>query len=154
MKRLLLLPLLGVLSLTMMTSCIKDYVTEEHIHQYYEGSKIYTTEYTIDAKDWQKGDFNGRQYLYCTMDNTDITPNVMDKGAVFGYMWTLYNNENYCWSPLPYVYPLIVDNKTVPENIRIEIEEGLVTFIIEELDAKEPFGVEDTMYFKVVVMTE
>ncbi len=155
MKKILFFFFELLISLTMMTSCIKDYITEEHIHEYYEGSKIYTQEYTITPRDWQKGDFDGRQYLYCSVDNNHITNYVMDnKGAVFAYMWTQYSESGYCWSPLPYVYPLVIEDKVIPENFRIEIEEDRVTFIIEDLDAKEVCSVNVDMYFKVVVMVE
>lgn len=155
MKKILFFLFEFLLSLTLMTSCIKDYITEEHIHEYYEGSKVYAQEYTIKSRDWQKAEFSGRQYLYCSVDNADITKYVMDNnGAVLAYMWTQYNTDDYCWSPLPYVYPLVVDDKVIPENFRIEIEEGHVTFIVEDLDAKEVCGINEDTYFKVVVMVD
>lgn len=153
---------IAVLTAALMTSCEKQYITEEYItHEHYEyGSKVYTREYNIKKEDWQVGDFeDGRVYLYAVCDNPDITENVMNNGAVIGYYWLTYNpTENLSsWNLMPYVYPYIYENDNkekviVGENFRLEYETGTVTFVVEDLDGVQPDDMGDETIFKVVVV--
>jgi hypothetical protein len=152
-KNFLLLSMLVSL-LALNTSCHKEYVTEE----YYQGAQVYTLEYTIQPNEWQLDDNGERPYLYVIVDNRDITDAVMKNGAVLGYMWNTYNQEENLssWNTLPYVYPYVYQtdegSTAVGENIRFEYEPGTVTFVIEDLDAVTPGPVLDPMTFKIVVV--
>ena len=140
------------------TSCKKEYITEEY---YTQGSQIFTYEYTVKASDWQQGDYFGtRPYWYAIVDDDDITNQVMDNGAVLGYLWNVYdNNGNASWNTLPYVYSYVTSDDdgndiTVAENIRFEYENGIATFVIEDLDGVLPEAYPDDLTFKIVVVKD
>lgn len=141
------------------TSCTKEYVTkEEYITEnHYDGAQIFTREYTINPDQWTLEHYDdGRPYFLATVDNPDITNQVMDHGVVLGYIWYTYNIEieGSSWNALPYVFPLYLEseNAIVPENIRMEYENGLVYFVIEDLDRNVPELNGSPLIFKVAVI--
>ncbi len=162
--RFFLMSSLAIASLFVSTSCEKQYVTKEyyvteehHTHNEY-GAQMYTTEYLIKGSDWKVGYYDdGRKYLYVECNNADITDKVMKNGAVLAYFWFTYKEDASSWNILPYVYPYLYENDkgetvAVGENIRYEYENGIVTFIIEDLDGFQPDAMEINSEFKVVVL--
>lgn len=156
MKRILISMLMAVMALT---GCHKEYITEEVYN--YDGSQVFTREYTVQPKDWEVGDYpDGRPYLYASFENPDITPKVMDYGAVMAYVWNTYDQKTGAgsWNPLPFVYPYLYqgeDGETyaVGENIRFEFEDNTVTFVIEDLDSYTPEETINPIIFKVVCIS-
>lgn len=127
-----ILPLLAVFAMVLTTSC-----TDE--------SMVFTQYYTITAYDWSKP--AGVNYYVSDWTNPDITPAVVDHGAVVAYV---VDNNRY--NQLPYILPYTTDNgNVVPENLRFEWGNGMVRFILEDLDGYEPEHVDQipNLSFKV-----
>ena len=138
--------------------CTKEYITENNLS---------TTIYTIQPKHWSRNEGENNpgawNYLYCTVDNKDITSEVMDKGAVQAFIYYTYDASSNlsAWTTLPFVYPLeltVYNDEThqdelviVPENIRFEYELGKVTFIMQDLDGYDPEDISNSMSIKVCV---
>jgi len=140
-------------------SCTKEYITkEEYITEnHYDGAQIFTREYTINPDQWTSEHYDdGRPYFLATVENPDITNQVMDHGVVLGYIWYTYNIETggSSWNALPYVFPLYLKSEDiiVPENIRMEYEKGKVYFVIEDLDSQVPELNGSSLIFKVAVI--
>lgn len=127
---------------------------------YYE-NKLSTTIYTIQPKHWTLNEDlvpGTDNYYFCTVDNPDITDEVMDKGAVQAFVYYTYNKaENLsAWTSLPFVYPAEYTDDSnqlimVAENLRFEWEKGSVTFILQPLDGYTPEQIGNTMSIKVCV---
>ena len=93
----------------------------------------------------------------------DITQEVVDNGTVQAFIYTLYDVANNLgsWNPLPFVYPLLIEEKDdsgnvvnsfiVAENTRFEYNVGKVTFIIQDLDGINPLDIANEMSIKVCV---
>lgn len=146
------------------SGCTKEYITNE----YYEGSKVYARDFTVKPSDWQfnypDGGTIAREdnYLWAEFDNPDITQNAVDNGTVQAFIYTIYDVTNNLgsWNPLPYVYPLLIEEKEngtvvnsyiVGENTRFEYNVGKVTFIIQDLDGINPVDIANEMSIKVCV---
>lgn len=158
MKILKLILAVSALALAV-TGCSDD-------NYYYYENNLSTTIYTIKPEHWElnlDGEPGSNNYFYCTVDNKDITAEVMDKGAVQAFVYYTYNKQENlsAWTTLPFVYPMeFVETDTdtgtqtvtvVPENLRFEWEEGSVTFIIQDLDGYSPSDIKNTMSIKVCV---
>ena len=151
-------------ALCLAVSCEKKYITE--VTEYH--SNVTTFDVRIAPGDWKReqgelepGGFN---YLYYIYKSNEITSDVMKKGAVVAYIYTLYDakTQQGAWNLLPYVYPLEVndvDKDTgapvtliVPETIRCEWEEGMITFVIQDLDGFDPLDISETLQMRVSVI--
>ena len=148
----------------LLCGCTKEYITNE----YYQGAKVYARDYTIKPSDWKTlypdGDKIAREdnYFFAEFDNPDITQNAVDNGTVQAFIYTIYDVTNNLgsWNPLPYVYPLLIEEKEngtvvnsyiVGENTRFEYNVGKVTFIIQDLDGINPVDIANEMSIKVCV---
>ena len=155
----------------LLCGCTKEYITNE----YYQGAKVYARDYTIKPSDWKTlypdGDKIAREdnYFFAEFDNPDITQNAVDNGTVQAFIYTIYDVTNNLgsWNPLPYVYPLLIEEKDgtgavinsyiVGENTRFdyhydkEDKIGKVTFIIQDLDGINPVAIANSMSIKVCV---
>ena len=146
--------------LCLAVSCEKKYITEEYITEYH--SNVTTFDVRIAPGDWlreSEGEEPGEsQYLYYIYSTNSITQDVMKKGAVVAYIYTLYDTQKQmgAWNLLPYVYPLSINDDgqdaIVPETIRCEWEEGMITFIIQDLDGYAPIDVEETLLMRVSII--
>ena len=159
----LFIPALALAAL--FSGCTKEYITNE----YYQGSKVYARDFTVKPSDWQVNYADGDQitrednYLWAEFDNPDITQDAVDNGTVQAFIYTLYDVTNNLgsWNPLPYVYPLLIEEKDgtgavinsyiVGENTRFEYNVGKVTFIIQDLDGINPVDIANSMSIKVCV---
>jgi len=145
------------------SGCSKDY-HDEYITY---GAQVLTQEYTINPADWSL--LNGENlpgagnYLYVEFENHDITADVIKNGAVTADVYAIYDVQKNlgAWNPLPYVIPVEfnVTNsdgspaiQIVPENLRMEWEQGLVTFVIQDLDGYNPEDMASTIYIRVTVI--
>lgn len=155
MKHLKLFALLAIAAATL-TGCTKEYY----------GAQVFTHEYRIVPNDWKRieGELlpGSNNYLYAAFANSDITPYVVANGSVTADVWAIYDvGENKgSWHPLPYVYPCEVqvsysDGTTgievIPETIRMEWEEGIVTFIIQDLHGEDPEAMINSITVRVTV---
>ena len=140
-------------------SCTKKY--------YVEGTRIHTEEYKIVPNDWQRNTGNlepgAYNYLYVEKNNSYITRGVMNSGSVQGDVYVVYDTSNDlgAWNPLPYVYPIEITETddsgnqnivVVPETLRMEWEEGKVTFILQDLDGFDPLDLVSSMSLRVSVI--
>ena len=148
----------------LLCGCTKEYITNE----YYQGSKVYARDFTVKPSDWQVNYTDGGtiaredNYLWAEFDNPDITQNAVDNGTVQAFIYTIYDVTNNLgsWNPLPYVYPLLIEEKEngtvvnsyiVGENTRFEYNVGKVTFIIQDLDGINPVDIANSMSIKLCV---
>lgn len=153
MKHLKLFALLAIAVATL-TGCTKEYY----------GAQVFTHVYTIVPDNWIRNEGanlpGANNYIYAAFNNPDITRDVVENGSVTADVWALYDyGQNLgSWHPLPYVYPLELnvtydDGTTglvvIPETIRMEWEEGRVTFIIQDLDGYDPELLTNTITVRV-----
>ena len=151
-----------MLALTLLaTGCKKEYVTYEE----YNGSVVYTHEYSVTPAQWTRVQGNNLpgsdNYLFASFENADIDAKMMENGTVNAYVYNVYDVRNNLgsWNTLPFVFPLevnveengVVSTVIVPENVRFEWEQGKVTFIIQDLDGYDPEDMIQTLNFKVCV---
>lgn len=134
-------PLLMVfVSGVMATSCGREPVLIESVHTSVLNQEVKWT-------DWRAGN----DHLYATFEWPALTQNVLRYGSVTAY--TYYNDIQV---PLPHVIPIYytIDGEevVVPENLRYEIEEGRITFVMQDLDGFIPEGIENSapINFRVV----
>lgn len=154
----LFIPALAILALAQ--GCTKEYITN------YNGAQVYARDFTVKPADWKRnqGDNNPGfdNYLYADFDDPDITQKAVDNGTVQAFIYVIYDVANNLgsWNPLPFAYPLELQeddgsgNKTiviVPEVTRMEYNEGRVTFIIQDLDGYDPEDITNSMSIKVCV---
>ena len=118
------------------TSCGPD--------QLIEGSHVRVAEMTVYRNQWND---DGSGYLWKSFDWSEgITNEVLQYGTVVAYV---YDGERQC--PLPHVIPITYDNsQVVPENLRFDMEPGIITFIMEDLDGFLPAGINTDLTFRVV----
>ena len=144
------------------SGCTKEYITNE----YYQGSKVYARDFTVKPTDWQFNYDDGGtipredNYLWAEFDDPDITENAVDNGTVQAFIYTEVGDIK-SWNPLPFVYPLLIEEKDntgavlnsyiVGENTRFEYNVGKVTFIIQDLDGINPVDIANDMSIKVCV---
>jgi hypothetical protein len=161
----LLIPAIAVLAL--LQGCTKEYITKQYITQEYNGAQVYARDYTVKQSDWKRNEGENNpgfdNYLYAEFDNPDITKDVVDNGTVQAFIYTIYNVEENLgsWNPLPFVYPLLIEEKDdsgnvvnsfiVAENTRFEYNVGKVTFIIQDLDGINPLDIANEMSIRVCV---
>lgn len=139
--------------------CTRKYIVD--------GVDVHSEDYQIVPADWQRntgdaepGAFN---YLYVTKVNNRITADVLNNGSVHADVYVIYDTSKNlgAWTPLPYVYPLEItetdsqgNSTTViaPETLRMEWEEGSVTFILQDLDGFDPLDMTSVMTIRVTVI--
>ena len=158
MKKITLFALLAVVLATF-SGCTKEYITY--------GAQVSTHEYTITPAQWTRNqganEYDADNYLYATFENKDINRYVVHNGTVTADVYLLYDAQNnkWSWRPLPYVYPFEVQVTDaegnvsytfVPRNLRMEWEEGIVTFIIQDLDGYDPTALNSTITIRVTVI--
>lgn len=120
-----LLPLMAAF-LLLATGCSKD-------------ARVVTLYYTVNPGEWQQNaDDGGYGYYYAECQCPELTPDVIMDGAVTAYY--LENSGNYSYdNQLPYLVPYYVnaDDGTSSlyfENVRYDLSENFVTFIIQQSD--------------------
>ncbi|MDR1699297.1 MAG: hypothetical protein LBR75_05700 [Prevotellaceae bacterium] len=124
--------------------------TEEKYHDHdYAAIDIY--EYygnnAIMPREWQIEDGDDGVYYYATRRLPAINDNVIYGGVVLCYF--IENNRD---NLLPYIRPWKADNYIYSENIRFDIQNGQIRFIVETNNFNSPADIDIPMEFKVVVM--
>lgn len=88
----------------------------------------------IDAKhnEWVPNGISGNPgfYIYHEFKFPEINKAVIDKGAVLVYLIDGDGRDNI----LPYVYPVDNGYNLIMQNIRFEIEQGILTLVVESQD--------------------
>jgi hypothetical protein len=115
----------------------KTYETYEIVKK---GVDMTTIEITASRTGWhdsKEGEGNPGFYVYQQFDFPEITPEIFNNGSVLVYM--IETNQDYtCKHVLPYVYPRdVIDNGNrfqIMQNIRYEVEPGLLTIAVEWQD--------------------
>lgn len=115
----------------------KTYETYEIVKK---GVDMTTIEITASKNGWhdsKEGEGNPGFYVYQQFDFPEITPEIFNDGSVLVYM--IEHAEEYtCKHILPYVYPRdVVDGNNrfqIMQNIRYEVEPGLLTIAVEWQD--------------------
>ena len=112
-----------------------------------EGSTTRVMVTTVYRNQWID---NGSNYLWCAVNWDAITPYVLERGTVVAYCF-----DGTRQAPLPHVIPITynTDNGplTVAENVRFDLEPGIITFIMQDMDGALPEGINEDLTFRVVV---
>jgi hypothetical protein len=111
-----------------------------------QGVEMYTSDITlIDSnRDWQISGVEGEPgfYIYQQFEIDAITPDVFEDGAVIVYFYETDQRGNMAVKhALPYVYSRDLQDGhggyyQIMQNIRYEIEPGLLTIVVEWEDYK------------------
>lgn len=113
-----------------------------------DGAMIRTEEYIIKPTDWIAT--NDCLYVECNADF--LTRSAIDNGIV---SVCYYIDEERTWAPLPFIrtvtYSGGMSSTTTVESIRAEWSEGLVVFIVEDMDGRVPLLFDRDKRFKVSV---
>lgn len=113
-----------------------------------DGAMIRTEEYIIKPTDWIVT--NDCLYVECNADV--LTRSAIDNGIVSA---CYYIDEERTWAPLPFIrtvtYSSGMSTTTTVESIRAEWSEGLVVFIVEDMDGRVPLLFDRDKRFKVSV---
>lgn len=122
MKR-FILPALAIVAMALASvSCTRDTVVIQSMHTKY-------AEFTVTNDLWEE---DANQDLVASLRWDLLSSSILTSGNVQAY---LYEGERQV--PLPYVYPVVfiddAGNEFVrPLNIRFDIEEGVISFIITD----------------------
>lgn len=113
-----------------------------------EPAAIIDTYYVdIDPGEWSRQSDMG--YYYCEKSLPAISQGVIEYGAVFCYFIDEYGYDNL----MPYLYPYYdADGGLFWQNIRYDVSQGKITFIIQESDMYTEGSINARMKFKVSVM--
>lgn len=97
-----------------------------------KGVSIYTDYIDANANEWSISGVSGQPgcYLYHEYKFPEITNDVINKGAVLVYLVDGDGRDNI----LPYVYPVDNGMNLLMQNIRYEVEKGILTIVIESQD--------------------
>ena len=123
-----------VLGTLMLCGCdvYRTYETYEVVKQ---GTDMFVD--YIDAKGdkWERSGIEGNPgfYVYQEYRFNEITDDVLDKGAVLVYLVDADGRDNI----LPYVFPVDNGHELIMQNIRYDVEKGILTIIIEWQDFKK-----------------
>ena len=123
-----------VLGTLMLCGCdvYRTYETYEVVKQ---GTDMFVD--YIDAKGdkWERSGIEGNPgfYVYQEYRFDEITDDVLDKGAVLVYLVDADGRDNI----LPYVFPVDNGYELIMQNIRYDVEKGILTIIIEWQDFKK-----------------
>lgn len=125
--------ILTLASLSLM-GCGDVYKTVQEYEIIKQGTDLFTD--YIDARnaDWKLSGREGNPgcYLYQEYKFDEITDRVLESGAVLVYLVDGDGRDNI----LPYVLPFDNGREIVMQNIRFDVERGILTLIIEWQDFK------------------
>ncbi len=109
----------------LMTSCIKE--EDVHIHNYGIVKTFYIDVY---SNHWV--DRSELSYIYASFSAPEITKAVIENGIVVAYYIDADGRDNM----LPYLLPYYDNNidDYYYENVRFDISQGEITFIIQDSD--------------------
>ena len=136
----------AVVAMSFCFSSCSDEVALESVNTRVMEETIYWNQWT-DYVDNQ----NNIRYKYHVTEWDAISTDVLNYGTVTAYF---YDGDNQ--TPLPYVIPITYNTATGPvvvgENLRYDLQPGSITFIMQDLDAELPTGLDNTapLTFRVV----
>ena len=124
------------------------------IHEHYEtyevvGSELFVDYIDVNGSDWLLYGVEGQPgcYVYQEFRFDEINQKVLNGGAVLVYLVDADNRDNI----LPYVFPVDNGHELIMQNIRYEVELGILTIVIEWQDFKK--YIQDNYKFKVCILT-
>lgn len=96
------------------------------------GVDMFTDYIDVNRDDWKSAGREGDPgyYLYQEFKFKEITSRVLREGSVLVYLVDADNRDNI----LPYVTPFDNGRNIVMQNIRYEVEKGILTMVIEWQD--------------------
>jgi len=115
------------------------------------GVDIFTDYIDVKANDWKPAGVAGDPgfYIYQEYGFKEITNLVLREGAVLVYLVDADNRDN----ALPYVSPFDNGRNIVMQNIRFEVEKGILTIVVEWQDFDSYVRDLRDMRFKVCVLS-
>lgn len=134
----------------LLCSCGDVYRTYETYEVVRPGVEMFTDYIDVRATDWKIDGTQGQPgcYVYQEFKFPEVNATVLDKGAVLVYLVDASGRDNI----LPYVYPVKNEyGQKLMQNIRYDVEEGLVTLVVEWEDFKV-YGL-DNFKFKVCILS-
>lgn len=110
----------------------KTYETYEVVKQ---GTDMFVDYIDAKGNKWERSGIEGNPgfYVYQEYRFDEITDDVLDKGAVLVYLVDADGRDNI----LPYVFPVDNGHELIMQNIRYDVEKGILTIIIEWQDFKK-----------------
>ena len=130
-------------------SCGDVYRTYETYEIVKQGTDMFVDYIEARGTDWQLSGTQGTPgcYVYQEFSFKEINQEVIDKGAVLVYLVDADDRDNI----LPYVFPVDNGHELIMQNIRYEVERGILTIVIEWQDFKK--YIQGDYKFKVCILT-
>ncbi|MBO7437728.1 MAG: hypothetical protein J6T97_07930 [Bacteroidaceae bacterium] len=103
---------------------------------------------TAKGNEWFESGTEGQPgfYIYQEFAIPEITDDVLNNGAVLAYLVDAEGRDNI----LPYVFPVDNGHELIMQNIRYEVEKGILTFVIEWQDFKK--YIQGDYEFKICIL--
>jgi len=118
----------------LMSGCTfhEHYDTYEVVQQ---GTDMFVDYIVAKGNDWIPSGNEGQPgfYIYQEFEFPEITQNVLENGAVLVYLVDADGRDNI----LPYVFPVDNGNELLMQNIRFDVEKGILTIVIEWQDFRK-----------------
>lgn len=122
-----------VLSALLLCGCGDVYRTYETYEIVKQGTDMFVDYIDAKGNDWASSGTEGKAgfYVYQEFRFDEINHDVLENGAVLVYLVDADGRDNI----LPYVFPVENDyHELLMQNIRYEVEEGILTIVIEWQD--------------------
>ena len=121
------------------------YETYEIVKQ---GTDMFVDYIPAKGNEWLDSGTEGQPgfYIYQEFEFPEITENVLNNGAVLVYLVDADGRDNI----LPYVFPVDNGHELIMQNIRYDVEKGILTVIIEWQDFKK--YIQGDYKFKVCIL--
>lgn len=131
-------------------SCGDVYRTYETYEIVKPGTDMFVDYIEAKGADWQVSGVAGQQgcYVYQEYRFDEITEEVLNKGAVLVYLVDAEGRDNI----LPFVHNFEVGRDIILENIRYEVERGILTIVVTWDDFKI-YNIDENLEFKVCILT-
>ena len=132
-------------------SCGDVYRTYETYQIVKPGTDMYVDYIDAMGADWHVSGTAGQQGCYVYQEyrfDDKITDEVLNGGAVLVYLVDSDDRDNI----LPYVHNFEIGRNIILENIRYEVERGLLTIVVT-WDDFEIYSIDENMKFKVCILT-
>ena len=123
-----------VLSALFLSGC-DVYRTYETIEVVKQGTDMFVDYIDAAGADWKLSGTEGQPgcYVYQEFRFDEITSDVLNNGAVLVYLVDAENRDNI----LPYVFPVDNGQELIMQNIRFDVEKGILTIVIEWQDFRK-----------------
>lgn len=123
----------------------EHYDTYEVVQQ---GTDMFVDYVEAKGNEWILSGTEGQPgcYVYQEFKFPEITQNVLENGAVLVYLVDSDDRDNI----LPYVFPVDNGYELIMQNIRFDVEKGILTIIIEWQDFKK--YIQGDYEFKVCIL--